>query len=188
MAQQELDFKIRGIAPLLMHNGRLADPLDKFSKELKALSGQRKKTEETYVAMSRVEWFAGLYTNAQGLLILPSTLIEACIGGGAKCSKLGRAFKSAVLVPDDALLVIDTRKPIAELFEDENYRDVRAVKVGQARVMRTRPIFKTWSTTFTVSFDDEQVNEAEVTRAVEDAGLRVGLCDYRPKFGRFEVI
>ena len=35
---------IIGTAPLVMHNGQTADPLNKYAKMLKAISGKRKKT------------------------------------------------------------------------------------------------------------------------------------------------
>jgi copper chaperone CopZ len=54
--------------------------------------------------------------------------------------------------------------------------------------MRTRPIFPEWQAVIEITFDDEQVNKADIERAIADTGSKVGLCDYRPKFGRFEVL
>jgi hypothetical protein len=61
MGLKQLEISIRGVSPLLMHNGQTADPLNTFSKQLKAVSGKRKKTEEDYAEMSRIEWHAALY-------------------------------------------------------------------------------------------------------------------------------
>lgn len=183
----ELEVSIVGVSPLLLHNGQTADPLNPFSKQLKAVSGKRKKTDEDYAEMSRIEWHAALYVDGDGDLILPSTLLEASIYDGAKKSKLGKAFKSSVFVNDDTKLDIGVKKKAEQLWGDNNYRDVRGVRVGQSRVMRTRPIFKTWACTFTVMFDPEQVNEAEVVRAIKDAGQNSGVGDFRPRFGRFEI-
>ena len=188
MALKELEISIRGVSPLLMHNGQTADPLNKFSKQLKAVSGKRKKTEEDYAEMSRIEWHAGLYVDRDGMLIIPSTLIEASIQDGAKKSKLGKAFKSAVFINDDARLDIGNKKKAVDLWSDDQYRDVRGVRVGQARIMRTRPVFNQWACKFVASYDDEQVNEADVIKAIEDAGSKAGLGDFRPRFGRFEMV
>lgn len=188
MALQSMQVVIRGISPLLMHNGQTADPLNKFSKQMKAITGKRKKTEEDYAEMSKIEWHAGLYVDKDGDLIIPSTLIEASIQDGAKKSKLGKAFKSAVFINDDAKLDIGTKKKASELWGDDQYRDVRGVRVGQSRVMRTRPVFNQWKCSFVLHFDDEQVNEADVVRAMEDAGSKSGLGDFRPRFGRFEIV
>lgn len=184
---RELSCRIVGVAPLLMHSGQTADPLNKFAKALKAISGKRKKTDEDYEEMAKIEWNAGLYVNGDGAAIIPSEVMESCLVEGAKKSKLGKQFKSAVFVECDAILEIGTKKRAIDLWGDDNYRDTRGVKVGQARVMRTRPIFKEWAFDLTVTYDDEQVNESEVQRALVDAGSNVGLCDFRPKFGRFEV-
>ena len=184
---QERKVKVVGVAPLLMHNGQLADPLNKWAKELKQLTANRKKTEETHAEMARLEWLGGLYVNSEGKPIMPSENIEASIYEGAKKQKLGKAFKSSVFVNEDAILDIGTTKKVTDLWGDDNYRDTRGVRVGTSRVMRTRPIFRDWKTTFIVMFDDEQINETEVMRAIVDTGRLIGFGDYRPKFGRFDV-
>lgn len=188
MALETISYKIRGIAPLIMHNGQTADPLNKFSKALKEVSGKRKKSDEDYAEMAKIEWHAGLYTDREGDLILPSSILESAIQEGAKKQKLGKAFKSAVFIESDAKLDVGSKKKATDLWGDNNYRDTRGVKVGMARIMRTRPIFTTWQAVIVITYDKDQVNEADVTRAVLDTGSIVGLCDYRPKFGRFEVI
>jgi hypothetical protein len=54
-------YKLTGIRPLIMHNGRMADPLDPMAKKLKKLSGERKKTDATHEKMAEIEWEASLY-------------------------------------------------------------------------------------------------------------------------------
>ena len=184
----EIKVKIVGVSPLLLHNGQTADPTNKFSRQMKEISGKRKKTDEDYAEMSRIEWFAGLYVNHSKQIILPASLFEASIYDGAKKSKLGKAFKSAVFVYDDAILDIGEKyKDPEDLWSQEKYRDVRGVRIGQARVMRTRPILHTWSAEYVISFDDEQVNLSDVQRAINDAGSKCGVGDFRPRFGRFEL-
>jgi len=188
MGLEHVSFNIVGIAPLLMHSGQTANPLNKFAKALKEISGKRKKTEEDYAEMSRIEWHAGLYVDKDGDLILPSGVLESAIQEGAKKQKLGKAFKSAVFVDKDAKFDIGTKKKAADLWGDENYVSVMPVKIGMARIMRTRPIFNSWKATVEIIFDNEQVNLSDINRAIMDTGSKVGLCDYRPKFGRFEVV
>jgi hypothetical protein len=38
-----------------------------------------------------------------------------------------------------------------------------------------------------VDFDDNVIEEEEILKVAEDAGLLVGLGDWRPRFGRFMV-
>ena len=186
---QEISIEIRGVAPLIMHNGQTCDPLNRFAKEMKQITAKRKKTEEDHAELSRIEWNAGLYVNKDSELIIPADVLDSALVEGAKKSKLGKQFKSAVFVPYDSVLDIGKKKyTLKELWEDANFRDVRWVRVGTSRVMRTRPIFRNWALKFQVQFDDEQVNLSDVHKAIRDCGVQVGLCDYRPKYGRFELV
>jgi len=54
--------------------------------------------------------------------------------------------------------------------------------------MRTRPIFKEWSIHAKFQYEDGQVNKHQVDTAVIKAGELVGLCDWRPRYGRFSVV
>ena len=56
-----LTFEIESIVPLLMHDDKTANPLNDFTKKLKALTGKRKKTDEDLLAIAEVEWNASLY-------------------------------------------------------------------------------------------------------------------------------
>ena len=72
-----------------------------------------------------------------------------------------------------------------ELWTDERFRLVTGVRVGQARIMRTRPIFRDWSAEIFVDFLPGQLNRAEVAEMVRLAGEVVGIGDWRPRFGRY---
>ena len=74
------------------------------------------------------------------------------------------------------------------LWKKPAFQDQRMVVVGRARVTRTRPIFHEWGLELTVSYDPEIVDREHVIEAMQTAGRFVGLGDYRPKFGRFEVV
>lgn len=185
----ESKFRIEGIAPLLMHNGQLANPLNATVKAMKALTGQRKKTDETHLELSRLEFYGGLYLSKNGDVQIPSEVIESTLIEGAKKSKLGKAFKSAIAVYDAANLNYGEKLTVDQMWErSDEFVDVRPVKVGTSRIMRTRPIFRQWSLEFTVSYNADLINPEQIQLAVADAGAQVGLCDYRPKFGRFQVV
>ncbi len=62
-----------------------------------------------------------------------------------------------------------------------------AVNVNDARVMRTRPRFSEWHVVADVEFLPSLLNPNEVIEIFEIAGLREGLGDWRPKFGKFSV-
>jgi hypothetical protein len=71
------------------------------------------------------------------------------------------------------------------LWERDVNRFTVGVKIGQSKVMRTRFRVDSWSTTFEVLFDDGMLNAAQVADMIQATGEQVGLCDWRPKFGRF---
>lgn len=188
MAIQSTVFRIVGKAPLLMHNGSLADPTNPIVKAMKAITGNRKKTDEQYEQLALLEFRGGLYLNREGKVIVPSAVIEGSIRDGAKKSKLGKQFASAVMVNDDALLDYGDDLTPEEMFaQRDKYVSTMAVRVEKNRIMRTRPIFWEWSLEFTVDWDNEQINANNLRKAVDDAGVLVGIGDYRPKYGRFDV-
>jgi hypothetical protein len=170
-----------------MHNGALADPLNKFSKASKLITSKRQKTDADLEEMARLEFLGGLYVNDKGLPIIPSEVLEATIVNGAKAEKLGKLFKSSVFVNDHSVLDYDGSADINELWKDEKFRLVAGVKIGTARIMRTRPKFDKWSCAVQVDYLDESINEEMIIRAITKAGILVGIGDWRPKFGRFTV-
>ena len=54
-----LQLTIKGVSPLLLHNGQTANPLNKYARQLKAVSGKRNKTDEDFEAMAKIEFLAG---------------------------------------------------------------------------------------------------------------------------------
>ena len=180
---------IRGLSPLVMHNGQLADPLNQFAKATKAVSSKRKKTDADLAQLAEIEWRGGLYVDATGRPVLPSRVLEAMIAKGAARSKEGKQALSGMFVETDGVLTFrGDDKTIDEMAADQFYRLTVGVRVGQSRVMRTRPIFHEWALTFDVSASTEVVTDAAaVHRWVSDAGAFLGLGDYRPRYGRFTV-
>jgi hypothetical protein len=173
---------------LIMHNGQTADPLNPFSKAMKEISSKRKKTDTDYEAMANIEYRAGLYLNKKNEVIVPSRVLESVLVEGAKKSKEGKLALSGMFVDTDATFTYDGgTMTVDQLVESEDHRICVAVRVGMAKVMRTRPHFKDWSAKFKVSINSDVANEAQLKRWVEDAGSYVGIGDWRPRHGRYEV-
>jgi len=181
-------FKISGTNPLLMHSDRTANPLNEYAKKLKAITGKRKKTDEDHFEIAKLEFEASCYHSEKGYFI-PSANIEAMLLASAKHFKLGTTIKQAVLVNDDAKFSFehDRLKP-QSLFNVPQYVDQRTVKIGTSKTIRTRPIFNIWECEFTIWLDTDKMNPEQLQQIVENAGNYVGLGDYRPRYGRFEVI
>jgi len=186
---KKLRFRIIGESPLVMHNGRLADPLDSISRKMKEVSSKRKKVDADHEELARLEWHGGLYLD-EGRPCIPAENLEAALsgkGGAARKEKMGKQAEAAMFLPGNALLEYEGPTDIDKLWADERFRLRVKVKVQANAVMRTRPIFREWAASFDVAFDADLVNEEDVGRWVKVAGEVVGIGDWRPRFGRFRV-
>lgn len=187
IAQQKMKVKLTGIAAYIPHNGNLSDPLHPLSKQLKVVSSKKKKTEDDYKEMARIEHYASLYLNDDKQCIIPDVNLEALICEGAKMSKLGKEVKAGVVVEESALLIHDGPKTPEGLFANKEFNLRVSVKVGTARVMRTRPRFKNWGVIFEITYYPETIDKDKIVEALVNAGQFKGLGDWRPRFGRFTV-
>lgn len=183
----KIRFGIVGVVPLLMHNGQMCDPLNEHTKDMKKITRKRNKTDEDHEEIARIEFMAGIYTNEKKEPVIPSQLIEAMFVNAAKTRKQGPVFKASVFCEEDWPLHYKGPKTARELWLDDSFRDTRPVIVNRSRIMRTRPKFNNWSLVFEVTFDPQQVEAGDIIECAKIAGLKIGLCDYRPKFGRFDV-
>ena len=180
--------RIKGVCPILFHNCRMVNPLDEFKKEQSKYTSKSKKTDDDHAEISRLDWYAAIYTDADGRVIVPAEMLEAAIIGGAKKSKLGTQFKAAVLVPDPSRLEYDGPKKIDALWKDGRFTDMRVVGIQRNKVIRTRPIFQSWAVEFDLMFEPTLADEDTIKKAIEDAGMQCGIGDYRPRYGRFELV
>ena len=182
-------YTIRGTTPLMLHNGQLANPFNEITQEMKKISGKRKKTEDDFRDLANLEWRGGLYVNSDGIPCIPSNLLKATLVNGAKKNRLGKQFTAGLFISDNPVIKHkDSDKTVEELSQDPRYRDQRMVKVQTSKVLRTRPVFPEWELTFEVAFLPDVIDERAIDQAIEIAGYVIGLAEYRPEFGRFEVV
>ena len=185
---EKLNIEITGDT-LIMHNGRTANPLDPYSKAMKELSGKRNKTDADNIRLSRLEYEAGLYVNKDNLPIIPSRILEANICEGARKTKEGKLALSGLFVDTDADLEFEGGPmTVEELVDSEDHKLTVSVRIGQSRVMRTRPLFKDWRAMFTCSINASVATPSQLKQWLENAGKLVGVGDWRPRYGRFEVV
>jgi len=185
-----LNIKIQGICPMLMHSDRTANPFDSFTKEIKKFTAKRKKTDEDLEQIAKLEWEAGLYyDNETGKYFLPSALLFAMLYNSAKNFKQGPTLKQAIVIPENGSYVFPYDKLTPkQLYDHIEYIDLRSVRVSQSKVMRCRPIFKNWSSEFQLFLDDDKLNLDDFTHIANNAGKYIGIGDFRPQYGRFDVL
>ena len=157
---------------------------------MKAVSGKRKKTDADFDELARLEWLAGLY-RFRDELVIPDYVLEAVFINGAKKSKRGPQAKCGMFFTEHAVLNFPGKPAeinddtLSEMFLSGEFTHTVGVKVGMAKVMRTRPIFRDWSLIARAQFDPDVLNLRDIEEIAADAGKLVGLGDWRPKHGRF---
>ena len=186
MAWKSLALKFVGSRPLLMHSGRLADPLDEFTRAIQKVSKKWAKTEADHEQMAKLEFLGGFWLAGEPLRpVLPDTAIHACLIAGAKKTRNGPAAKAGLLCEQHATLEYDGPSSPEELWEDKRFRFRTGVRVQQARIMRMRPIFHDWQATVNVEYEDSLLDEVQVVGFAQRAGFEAGIGDGRPRYGRF---
>lgn len=177
---------LHGTAPLLVHNSRLADPLDPATRALKKVSGKGKKTDEDHEELARLEHAGSLYFDSDIGPYVPGQNIERCLVDAAKITRQGVKVTRGVFISTD-VNPISYRGPrtVDGLWKDENFRLMASVKIGMKRVMRCRPMFRDWAVEADGILDPAVLDLADLVGIATAAGQMIGLGDWRPRYGRF---
>lgn len=188
LIRQTLKARLTGTAPYMMHNVRLANPLDPFTKELKRLTSKRNKTDDDHEQIAHAEYLGGLYWNERVHVYLPARQLEACILIAARSKKLGKQTARGLWILQDEL-PLEYKGPtdVEDLFTDKQFVDLRNVKISGRSVMRCRPIFRDWALTVELVFDETVLNRQDVEEILSIAGAAIGVGELRPRYGRFDI-
>jgi hypothetical protein len=170
--EKTVEITIKGKAPLLQH---------RFPEEEHGEHKVRKKTQNYD---PKEEAKKALYLDEKGMIYQPAEHIQgALVKAGVSFKFEGKKtykdlMKSGIIVEPDAI-------PLHKKTWDEI--DKRPVVINRARVIRYRPMFNEWELTFRITVLDESIALPLLKEILDYAGNRVGIGDYRPKFGRFIV-
>lgn len=179
----------KGTTPLIMHSCQCVNPLHPIARELKKYTSKKNKTEEDLIKISDLEWESGAYWKDGIGLYMPAENVEATIKNGAKANKKGKDIEKYVSVTDLYIpFFYGENLTKEELIANYDYRDTRIMTVQRAKVLRTRPRFDQWHIIFNLMYDDTKIDIDTIVNAMEYAGSYVGLCDSRPKYGKFTTI
>lgn len=183
--------RVKSLQPMLQKSPRGIDPTDPIVKQMKAITSKqaKKRTESDLALLDKLEFMVGLYWNGKHVYV-PDVNIVGTITAGAAENRRGREVKAGVdVVESEVPLIYDGPRDPEKLYE-ARFVDRRMVKNkgGGGAVMRTRPRFNEWALEFTLMVDEHVIEPKHVKEALEIAGLRKGLGDFRPRFGRFEVV
>lgn len=184
---ESVKVRVKGRSTLLMHSARLSNQFDPKVKEFKLLTHKKKKTDEDHLAIARFEFELGMYFDEKLGPYVPTENVRMAIIEGGRLSKLGTAIDRAVQILEDrAPLRYEGPRTVAALWESRFY-DLSSVGNQSNRVMRCRPAFEGWSLDLELFFDPSMIDRSQLLAASNSAGKFIGLGDYRPRFGRFEV-
>lgn len=187
-----ITIELKGTTPLLMHNPRMVDPQFDLNRQIKALTGKRKKTDEDLKQIEKLEWYGGLYASANGdgkpHVVQPTSKVRKCLINAAKISKMGKSVERALTFFElETPLTYEGPDDIDKLFLDERYHSRLSVGLNGKRVMRVRPKFIPWALRVEALFvEDAGLNFDDLVRIVELAGIVEGIGDARAiGYGRF---
>lgn len=186
MSAETLRFRLTGVAPLVMHNSRLADPLDPWSREIAAITTKRHKTIADHAQVAKCEWYGSAWVDNSRPCI-PAHVIEGVIAAAARSRKRGGPARSGLICVANAALVHDGPDTLDELWEDQRFRLRMPVRTPGGRVMRTRPIFQNWQVDIAIRFLPSVVDAEAIEGWLKLGGDLHGIGDFRPRHGRYAV-
>lgn len=182
-----IDVQIK-IPKLLMHNEQLADPLNDYTKMLKAVTSKRKKTDDDHIEIARIEYQGGLYHDEKFGPYVPDKWLHSMLIEGARRNKMGKEFESFIQIEQEINPLAYKGPREREKLWKEKFYDRRCVGNQMNRVVRTRPRFLNATLPFSIIILEGGPDIAVVREATDVASVAVGLGDGRPRFaGKFFV-
>lgn len=193
MSLRTATIKIQGIAPLMFSSIESANILNPLAKEAREIMDKpaNSRSDAENGRLLDLQWRLATYTDADGDVCLPSDNLDRMLVDAAPKVKkmLAARIKAGVFTVAPAKLKHGGGK-FDKLAVDPAYRLVKLMsvsKTNKAKVLRCRPLFAQWSAIARQSFDDELIDSSMLERIWNTAGVQVGLCDSRPRCGRFTV-
>jgi len=164
---------IKGVAPLLFNRYPDEDNAEGKSKGKKAVLSKDEQVEKS------------LYRDEEGKIYSPSDhLVGAMVKAGPNFKLEGKkTYKDVV---KGGVFI----NPLKLIHSNQNYvADWRGVVIPstRGRVMKGRARMDDWSIKFELVCIDDRATAKDVQEILEYAGTYVGIGDYRPRYGRFEV-
>jgi hypothetical protein len=125
------------------------------------------------------------YRDEEGQLVFPSTYIEQALAkAGANQKVAGKGNKTYKDFAKGQLRVEPFFIPLTPQKYVVRYD---YVVIQRARIQRARPEFPKWKAKLTLTSFDDTVADDKVEELLRYAGKYVGIGDWRPKYGLFDV-
>ena len=215
---KQYQITLNGLTPLLMHNDNLA-----FTEKIQAWRKDPANKEHSQPGDDRTPpwtWIGYSYHDGKNLGISSDNIMTLLREGGAKVLVgMGRGketykkqTQSGIMLDqqqfdlfvNNSLVPISKIKPLIGDLDFSKHIDaaeslgfellVKRAKVGKAKHIRVRPMFRYWSVSGSLTVIDEEMTgltENILNIVLNQAGALCGLCDWRPSspnsgtFGKF---
>jgi hypothetical protein len=169
-------IELVGTCPMLFHrwNNESVEAKSKAKK-----GSVEKKTDDT-------ESF--IWKDDKGFLCVPGEYVRQSVIHAAKYEQDPRSPRKSMMDLMKAALVSLTELSSMGVREPDYY-DKRRVVIQRNAVTRTRPAMKEgWKASFILMVNlPEYVPAQKLNYLLQQAGRIIGLADFRPSFGRFNV-
>ena len=171
-----LAFQLTGTSDLLFHRWN-AEAVDEKAKAKKGSTAKKTDDVASY-----------LYRCDDGTVAIPGEYVRQAIIHAAKFRQDPRSpRKSAMDLYKAGVVALTNLASTGKA--DPDYYDTRRVVVQRAGVNRTRPALKVgWKAEFEfLILTPEYIAPMDLHSVLTQAGVLVGLADFRPTFGRFGI-
>jgi len=171
-----VEVTIKGDADILFHRWN-CEAVEAKSKAAKGSKAKKSDDIESYV-----------YRNDDGELCLPGEYLRGAIIAAAKFRQDPRSPRKSAM--DLVKAAVISLTPLASLGVKEwDYEHKCRVTIQRNGITRTRPALKAgWSASVILMVTlPEYVSTGMLNGLIADAGRLIGVADFRPTYGRFQV-
>ena len=192
----EYDIHIRGISPIIMHNGEAGldtrSPANLEKAEIARKKGSN-RTASDDARLRELECQTSLWRNESGAPTIPAAAFRSMIETSARKLKQGAQVRGGLIVLDDAEFEYDRERYGTTIDQlGKNTQFTKGVVVQRSRILRTRARFEEWEARFRIYVDEEEVDQEQLETWLDIGSRKIGLGDWRPEksghYGRFEVL
>jgi hypothetical protein len=151
---------------------------------------KRGKTDDDRIELGNVETESKIYFDDKlGVYVPTRWLTEAICTGAFAVIKTGKdKMRGGIFATDEKAKLtykdMGKVKAITDVVMNPLFRHRALLPQGQIRIPKDFPIFKDWSFSTVIEFDDSVVDFSGLKSVVERTAKYVGFGDFRPTFGR----
>jgi hypothetical protein len=172
-----VEVTIQGSSDMLFHRWN-CEAVEEKAKAKKGSAAKKSDDLESYV-----------YRNDKGELAIPGEYLRMSLIAAAKFRQDPRSPRKSASDLFKAAVVSVT--PLASLKAKAwDYEDKRRVCIQRNAITRTRPAMKAgWTATIQLQVNlPEYVSPTLLNEVITQAGKLIGVGDFRPTFGRFQIV